>query len=123
MPSLLSTDLLEPHILRSLSNIKAVSIHTSCVGCHCVVLDVDGTAWMFGRNDKSCMGVAGMDEISENEPRRLTAQELGAPKTTRFVHAACGRNHTLLVGSEGQLWTAGQNHAGQVSAFSREAIE
>ena len=87
------------------------------------MLDVDGTAWMFGRNDKSCMGVAGMDEISENEPRRLTAQELGAPKTTRFVHAACGRNHTLLVGSEGQLWTAGQNHAGQVSAFNREAIE
>ncbi|KAM5532222.1 hypothetical protein V8D89_014122 [Ganoderma adspersum] len=108
-----STDLLEPHILRSLSNIKAVSIHTSCVGCHCVVLDIDGTAWMFGRNDKSCMGVAGVDEISENEPRRLTAQELGAPKATRFVHAACGRNHTLLVGSEGQLWTAGQNHAGQ----------
>ncbi|PIL24867.1 transcription factor [Ganoderma sinense ZZ0214-1] len=108
-----STDLLEPHILRSLSNIKAVSIHTSCVGCHCIVLDVDGTAWMFGRNDKSCMGVAGVEEISENEPRRLTAQELGASKATRFVHAACGRNHTLLVGSEGQLWTAGQNHAGQ----------
>ncbi|TBU47473.1 RCC1/BLIP-II [Dichomitus squalens] len=108
-----STDLPEPHILRSLSNVQAVSIHTSCAGCHCVVLDVDGVAWMFGRNDKSCMGVTGVDAISENEPRRLTAQELGAPKGARFVHAACGRNHTLLVGSDGQLWSAGQNHAGQ----------
>ncbi|KAI0718012.1 RCC1/BLIP-II [Cerioporus squamosus] len=108
-----STDLPEPHILRSLSNIQAVSIHTSCAGCHCVVLDVDGVAWMFGRNDKSCLGVTGVDAISENEPRRVTPQDVGAPKDTRFVHAACGRNHTLLVGSDGQLWSAGANHAGQ----------
>ena len=109
-------DLLEPHILRSLSNIKVVSIHASCCGCHCVVLDVDGVAWLFGRNDKSCLGVAGVDAISENAPRRLVPQELGAPKSTRFVHAALGRNHTLLVGSDGQLWSAGANHAGQVSS-------
>ncbi|KAI0741335.1 RCC1/BLIP-II [Daedaleopsis nitida] len=108
-----STDLLEPHILRSLSDIKIVSIHTSCAGCHCVALDVDGVAWLFGRNDKSCLGVVDLDAISENEPRRVTPQELGAPKGTRFIQAACGRNHTLLVGSEGQLWTAGANHAGQ----------
>ncbi|KAI0793742.1 RCC1/BLIP-II [Fomes fomentarius] len=108
-----STDLPEPHILRSLSNVKAVSIHTSCAGCHCVVLDIDGVAWIFGRNDKSCLGVPDVDAISENEPRRVTAQDLGAPKDTRFVHAACGRNHTLLVGSDGHLWTAGANHAGQ----------
>ncbi|KAI8985752.1 regulator of chromosome condensation 1/beta-lactamase-inhibitor protein II [Trametes punicea] len=108
-----SPDLLEPHILRSLSNIKAVSIHTSCAGCHCVVLDIDGVAWLFGRNDKSCLGVSGVDAISENSPRRLTAQDLGEAKGTRLVYAACGRNHTLLVGSEGQLWSAGANHAGQ----------
>ncbi|KAI0730901.1 RCC1/BLIP-II [Earliella scabrosa] len=108
-----STDLPEPHILRSLSNVKAVSVHTSCSGCHCVVLDVDGVAWMFGRNDKSCLGVTDVDAISENEPRRLAPQDLGAPKGTRFVHAACGRNHTLLVGSGGEVWSAGANHAGQ----------
>ncbi|KAI0358134.1 RCC1/BLIP-II [Trametes cingulata] len=106
-------DLLEPHILRSLSNIKAVSIHTSCVACYCIVLDIDGVAWMFGRNDKSCLGVSGVDAISENAPRRLTAQDIGAPKGTHFVHAACGRSHSLLVGSDGQLWSAGANNAGQ----------
>ncbi|OBZ74133.1 Protein RCC2 [Grifola frondosa] len=106
-------DLVEPHILRSLSNIKAVSIHTSCAGCHCVVLDVDGAAWLFGRNDRASLGITDVAEVSENAPIQLTAQELGAPKTTTFVYAACGRNHTLLVGSEGQLWTAGANHMGQ----------
>ncbi|KAI0766088.1 RCC1/BLIP-II [Trametes elegans] len=108
-----SPDLLEPHILRSLSNIKAASIHTSCVSCFCIVLDTDGVAWMFGRNDKSCLGLPGVDVISENAPRRLAAQDLGAAPDSRFVHAGCGRNHTLLVGSEGQLWSAGANQAGQ----------
>ncbi|KAH9847327.1 RCC1/BLIP-II [Lenzites betulinus] len=106
-------DLLEPHILRSLSNIKAVSIHTSCVACYCIVLDVDGAVWMFGRNDKSCLGVPGVDMISENAPRRVTAEDLGAPRGSRIVDAACGKNHTLLVGSEGQLWSTGSNNAGQ----------
>ncbi|EMD39122.1 hypothetical protein CERSUDRAFT_46878, partial [Gelatoporia subvermispora B] len=106
-------DLLEPHILRSLSLIKAVSIHTTCIACHCVVLDIDGVAWLFGRNERGALGVAGVDAISENAPRRLTAQQLGASKGTRFVNAACGKNHTLLVGSDGQVWTSGINNNGQ----------
>ena len=109
-------DLLEPHILRSLSNVKAISIHASCAGCHFVVLDTDGDAWLFGRNGFSSLGVSSGDaeSVSENAPTRVTAHELGAPKGTRFVHAACGRNHTLLVGSDGSVWGAGANNFGQV---------
>ncbi|KAG1842295.1 regulator of chromosome condensation 1/beta-lactamase-inhibitor protein II [Suillus tomentosus] len=71
--------LLEPHILRSLSNIEIASIHASC--CRC-----------------------------------------------RFVQAACGRSHSLLVGDDGQVWSAGANNLGQcghpVTARSTfEAIE
>ena len=44
----------------------------------------------------------------------VKASDLGASKTVRFVEAACGRNHTLLVGSDGSLWTAGANNLGQV---------
>ncbi|KAI0692446.1 RCC1 BLIP-II [Cytidiella melzeri] len=105
-------DLLEPHILRSLSNVKAVSIHTSHSGCHCVVLDVDGAAWLFGRSERSVLGVSG-DAVSENAPKKLTPQELGASKDTKFITAACGRSHTLLVGSDGQVWTCGVNNMGQ----------
>jgi alpha-tubulin suppressor-like RCC1 family protein len=107
---------LEPHILRALSNIKAISVHTSAHACHQIVLDVDGIAWLFGRNGKSCaLGVPNtIEAISESAPRKLTALELGGTPTTKFVHAACGRNHTLLVGSEGQLWSAGINNLGQV---------
>ncbi|TFK48358.1 RCC1/BLIP-II [Heliocybe sulcata] len=106
-------DLLEPHILRSLSNVKAVSIHASCAGCHCVVIDVDGAAWTFGRNEKACQGLVGVECVWETAPRRVTPADLGAHKGTKFVHAGCGRNHTLLVGSEGQVWSAGMNNLGQ----------
>jgi len=78
------------------------------------VLDIDGIAWMFGRNQASALGASGPEYISENAPWRLRATELGAPKGTRFVHAACGRGHSILVGSNGQMWTAGVNNVGQV---------
>ncbi|KAH9989909.1 regulator of chromosome condensation 1/beta-lactamase-inhibitor protein II [Russula compacta] len=106
-------DLLEPHILRSLSNVKAVGVHTSCAGCHTIVLDTEGTAWMFGRNQPAALGVPGVDAISENAPRPLRATDLGALPGTTFVNAACGRSHSVLVGSNGRVWTAGLNSLGQ----------
>jgi alpha-tubulin suppressor-like RCC1 family protein len=93
--------------------VKAVSIHTSHSACQCIVLDVDGTAWMFGRNEHAVLGTPG-DVISENAPTKVTPQSLGASKHTKFVSAAVGRNHTLLVSSEGQVWSCGMNNMGQV---------
>ncbi|KIL62087.1 hypothetical protein M378DRAFT_187414 [Amanita muscaria Koide BX008] len=108
-------DLLEPHILRSLLNVRIKSIHTSCAGCHFVCIDVDGQAWLFGRNGSSCGNPTNTTEyISENAPRKVHAvHDLGAPKGTKIIHAACGRNHTLLVGSDGSVWSAGVNSYGQ----------
>ncbi|KAG6381859.1 regulator of chromosome condensation 1/beta-lactamase-inhibitor protein II [Boletus reticuloceps] len=106
-------DLLEPHILRSLSNVKITSIHASCCSCHFIALDIDGAAWMFGRNAPCALGVAGADFVSENTPRRVLATELGAKAGAKFVHAACGRSNALLVDSEGNVWSAGANNLGQ----------
>ncbi|KAK0215160.1 regulator of chromosome condensation 1/beta-lactamase-inhibitor protein II [Armillaria fumosa] len=105
-------DLLEPHILRSLSTIRVVSIHTSCSAVHFVAIDVDGAAWLFGRNGSSCLGLGGgVDTVSEEEPLRIAVNDLGGDG--KWVHAACGRNHTLLVASDGTVWTAGTNMLGQ----------
>ncbi|KAL5513720.1 hypothetical protein ACEPAH_4120 [Sanghuangporus vaninii] len=113
-------DLLEPHILRSLANVAITSIHASGAGCHVVCIAVDGSAYLFGRNAPAALGRAMRTEsnqpsgvVSENEPRKLTPQMLGAPKGVTFVHAAVGRSHTLLVGSNGEVWTAGGNSHGQ----------
>lgn len=115
--TLRNPDLLEPHLLRALLNVKSVSVHASCSGCHFVALDIEGNAWLFGRNGFSALGVPTVEYISENAPRLVKPSDLGAPGGTRFVHAACGRNHTLLVGSDGTVWAAGQNNFGQVATF------
>jgi alpha-tubulin suppressor-like RCC1 family protein len=78
------------------------------------VLDIEGTAWLFGRNQPAALGVPGVDAISENAPRSLRATDLGAPPGTKFVSAACGRSHSVLVASNGRVWTAGLNSLGQV---------
>jgi alpha-tubulin suppressor-like RCC1 family protein len=55
------------------------------------------------------------DSISENAPRRVKAAALpGGRPGDSIVHAACGRSHTLLVGSSGQVWASGLNTSGQV---------
>jgi alpha-tubulin suppressor-like RCC1 family protein len=91
-----------------------VSIHTSCSGCHFVALDLDGNAWLFGRNGSAALGVPDVEYLSENAPRMVRPSDLGASTDVQFVEAACGRNHTLLVGSDGSLWTSGANNLGQV---------
>jgi alpha-tubulin suppressor-like RCC1 family protein len=72
---------------------------------------------LFGRNGSAALGVSNVEYLSENAPRMVKPSELGASKGSRFVEAACGRNHTLLVGSDGSLWTAGANNLGQVRAI------
>lgn len=94
---------------------KIASVHGSCSGCHFVAIDIEGNAWLFGRNGFSALGVPTVEYISENAPRLINPSDLGAPSGTRFIHAACGRNHTLLVGSDGTVWAAGQNNLGQVA--------
>lgn len=98
-------------------------MYTSAHSCHCVVLDVDGVAWLFGRNGSSALGEPNtVDSISESAPKRLTASDLGAAATIKFVDAACGRNHTLLVSSDGALWSAGINNLGQVCSVLNTGI-
>jgi hypothetical protein len=41
--------------------------------------------------------------MSENEPKEVKPQDLGAAPGVHFVHAACGRNDTLLFGSCGTV--------------------
>ncbi|KAL0571375.1 hypothetical protein V5O48_010591 [Marasmius crinis-equi] len=106
-------DLPEPHILRSLGSIRIKAIHTSCHACHFICISTDGDAFLFGRNTFGCLGVKGVPYISENAPMRLRVSDLGGPKNATFVHAAAGRNHTLLVSSDGNVWAAGLNTLGQ----------
>lgn len=136
-----AADLASPHILRSLAPIKVVAAHSGPSACHFVVRALDGSAYLFGRNNFGALGTASSGDakagkkgkpkdgassadeaISENAPLRVTAAGLpnGRPGQS-IVHAACARSHTLLVGSGGQVWAAGINNMGQVRGHYSQA--
>ncbi|KAI0032961.1 RCC1/BLIP-II [Vararia minispora EC-137] len=106
-------DLPEPHILRSLANVQVVAVYTSSSSCHAIALDTAGNAWVWGRNTSAALGIPTVEYVSENAPRRIAPSDLGAPAGTRFVHGATGRSHSIIVGSNGRVWTAGANNLGQ----------
>ena len=97
---------------------KAISVHSSHSSCHAIILSLEGDAYLFGRNSNGCLGIPSATLfVSENEPLKLQAKTLGGEK---FTYAACGRNHSILVGNDGQVWAAGANNYGQVRIFDAE---
>lgn len=117
-------DLESPHILRSLSNVRVVSIHSAPTASHFVCIDIEGGAWLFGRNEASNLGstsasgAGGAKEgfVLATCPRYLTPERLGhdGDPTARFTSAIVGRSFTLLITSDGALYAAGDNKHGQL---------
>lgn len=73
-----------------------------CSFAHCADA---GNAYTFGRNDKGQLGDGSFKSRS---------QPLKVPVAAKFVHAATGRNHTLLVTEDGQVYSTGENKACQL---------
>lgn len=81
-----------------------------------LTLTVYGNAYLIGRNTFSCFGIASaiLPQTPPEFAYKVLAKSLpGATATTKIVQAACARHHTVLVGSEGQVWAAGKNDVGQ----------
>ncbi|KAI5454507.1 hypothetical protein NCC49_003405 [Naganishia albida] len=114
--STVNEDLLSPHIVRALSNIKIVKLWSGCTALHVVCIDVYGNAHFIGRNTFGCFGISSavLPQTPPDFAYKVSAKFLpGATATTRIIQAACARHHTVLVGSEGQVWVAGKNDVGQ----------
>jgi hypothetical protein len=118
----ISPDLMSPHLLRSLRTVKVVSVHTSSHSSHVVAIDINGIAHLWGRASNAALGLPMVAAVWEESPLKISPQDLGATRGTKFVHAATGRSHTLLVGSDGSIWSAGGNSSGQVSSNSYKAL-
>lgn len=107
---------MSPHLLRALRTVKVVSVHTSSHSSHAVAIDIYGIAHLWGRASNAALGLPTVAAVWEESPLKISPQDLGAAPGTKFIHAATGRSHTLLVGSDGTCWSAGGNSSGQVSS-------
>ncbi|RUS17954.1 regulator of chromosome condensation 1/beta-lactamase-inhibitor protein II [Endogone sp. FLAS-F59071] len=106
--------LLSPHIMRDVIDLKVTAVVTGPTSCHSVLLTLDGDAYVFGRNEKGQLGLGDIE--TRNSPVKITScgdsgKALGKSK---IVRAAVGRNHTILVSESGAVFSCGDNRLGQL---------
>jgi len=75
--------------------------------CHSVIIDTEGKAYTFGRNDKAQLGHG-------DTKRRDIPTIVETLADFNIVDAACGRNHTLFLTDTGTVFSVGDNKMGQL---------
>ena len=90
---------------RQLSGKRISRVVTSSVACHYIAIDVDGGAYIWGRNERGQLGQG--DLSNRYRPVKIN---VGSP----IVDAAAGKSHTLLVTAAGDVWACGDNKLGQL---------
>ncbi|GAA99083.1 uncharacterized protein L969DRAFT_87130 [Mixia osmundae IAM 14324] len=113
-----SADVTTPSIVRSVAHVAFRRIFTSHSGATHVAIDINGTAWLWGRNEHGALGTNAPDPVSG--PVSLLNSSFYPANTlpsglsqSPIVHAAIGRHHLLLVTEAGEVYAAGANAMGQ----------
>ncbi|KAM6931735.1 putative E3 ubiquitin-protein ligase HERC4 [Lycodopsis pacificus] len=78
----------------------------SCGEAHSAVLTKDGKVFTFGEGSYGQLG----HNSSANEMRPTLVESLDGPAS----QISCGRRHTLVLGTSGQLWAFGNGAKGQI---------
>ncbi|CCW70188.1 unnamed protein product [Phytomonas sp. Hart1] len=87
-------DVLHPTPVRALSAVDIVEV--ACGSFHTVFLTADGRAYACGDNQAGQCGAVGVFAVVFPQPLRV-------PGGRAVVHAACGRLHTLLLLTTGEV--------------------
>lgn len=76
---------------------------------HSLALKADGTVWSFGRNTSGQLGLSTNAGLNTANP--TPAQ---VPGLTGIVDVEAGANHSVVLRSDGTVWTFGENQRGQL---------
>ncbi|KAL7540137.1 hypothetical protein ACHAWF_006604 [Thalassiosira exigua] len=92
------------------SKIKISLVATSPTSCHSVAIATNGAAYGWGRNETGQLGLGSASAVVPL-PTRLS---VGGEESLKFVGAAVGKHHTVLVGENGNAYASGGNVFGQL---------
>ena len=79
-------------------------------GRHTIGLKTNGTLWAFGDNSYGQLGLGEISNTTYAEPQEVTA----IPDGMKFTKIAVGRNHSLALGTDGNVYSFGLNANGQL---------
>mmetsp|Transcript_40878 Transcript_40878/g.102283 ORF Transcript_40878/g.102283 Transcript_40878/m.102283 type:complete len:457 (+) Transcript_40878:107-1477(+) len=96
-----------PTVLAPDQGLKFSSVFSGSGACHTICVTEEGKAYSFGRNDKGQLGQG--DLMTRGVPTIIKPLE-----SVRVVKASCGKNHTLILTSGGEVWSCGGNQFGQL---------
>jgi len=112
-------DLQEPTILayKSIFNQSKIAIiATSSTSAHSIAITTDGVAYAWGRNEMGQCGIGSGTSACVPLPTKIELEG-------KFVGAAVGKNHSVLVEEDGSVWAVGGNKYGQCGVNTKiEAI-
>jgi len=78
----------------------------SCGGIHSLVLDSEGRIFSFGNNKYGQLGLGDNKQIN-NTPQMI-------PSIQNITQISCGGYHSLVLDSEGRIFSFGRNEYGQL---------
>ena len=93
-------------------------VAAGAAAAHNVAIDTKGRLWAWGRNENGQLGTG--DKHNRNAPQIVKGINFGEngdgedKDAVKIVWAACGRNHTVCVDSEGSFYGCGSNKSGQL---------
>lgn len=102
---------LTPYKINGFNNKKVIAI--SCGGAHSMALTESGEVFSWGYNGDGQLGIGNND--NQNKPIRVI--NLYSVNITKI---AAGDRHSLLLSSNGEIYTFGRNHYGQLGIGNEE---
>ncbi|KAK9806651.1 hypothetical protein WJX73_004262 [Symbiochloris irregularis] len=100
-----------PHRLKSLQDVRITFVAAGSAASHCIVGDVDGRCFTWGRNEKGQLGHG--DTLQRSVPTFI--EKL---KGKHVIGGAGGKHHTALATQDGASYTFGSNLNGQCGTGS-----
>ncbi|KAG7502317.1 alsin-like isoform X2 [Solea senegalensis] len=87
-------------------------VHVAAGGFHCGALSEQGNVFMWGENTAGQCGLSERDTVAQvtvSEPCAVSVvdTEVVPPAVVRVVDLACGREHSLALSSQNELWAWG----------------
>uniref|UniRef100_A0A7N8X3X3 Alsin-like n=1 Tax=Mastacembelus armatus TaxID=205130 RepID=A0A7N8X3X3_9TELE len=80
-------------------------VRVAAGGFHCGALSEQGSVYMWGENTAGQCGLT--ERVSEPCPVSVVDNDVVPPAVIRVVDLACGREHSLALSSQNELWAWG----------------
>lgn len=89
----------------------------SAVGCgeyFTVAIKTNGSLWAWGYNWDGQLGNGGKGNVVQDAGERQICQTVPVKVMDNVAAVSCGGSHTVVVKTDGSLWTCGANYYGQL---------